>query len=643
MSEKINYPGPEFLHKKLSPIDWKDIDQSARRSKKRESKKLRNIVAERHGEEWKDALKQPDSSVQIQNYLDRFHDLVEEKDPQKKWTGKDVLKRYLHIVAVIKHKDVPESYFDSIRKRHRQEGHGDIEIPEEIRKNEINTLIDDQKNSLDGWVDYLVSDDAKYPDWLKYYTFRNIIQMGRYNKSEKKFTKREGKGTASPFPELNREALAIVLNDLEKQANNESIEFGYDIDEQTKQKYLQLLKKKKFPELYAFSVERFKPISKELLKNTNGKWIKYSRGSNPSNIVESLSKYGTGWCLRGEATAKRYLEKNNLYVFYSNDKNDQAKVPRVVIVEDIEGKINEVRGIKKEENLDSEIGDVVENKLKEFGTEGEKYKKRSADMKKVTQIEEKTKIKQELTKEELTFLYEIDNTIEGFGYEKDPRIQEIRDQRNIEQDMSIIFDFTEEQIAHDLQEINENTKAYVGQWNINVFNIIKNYPNIKHIYEQFPDKKIFLREFETNPTINSPQAAEKALKQNNIYFTGWAKDILKKTIFNKEPQHYNLVGFTVEQLGFPNGATTEKIYNKAKQLGLKLCSAEVGPQLRLQYQGKQWIYIAMEPIVDRDGNRGVFDLGLGWDGDRLELSVVGNAKPTFECVSDVEFVFSYAN
>lgn len=63
-------------------------------------------------------------------------------------------------------------------------------------------------------------------------------------------------------------------------------------------------------------------------------------------------------------------------------------------------------------------------------------------MKHVTKIENKIKEKQELTAGDLIFLYEIDSPIEGFGYEKYPRIQELRSQRNPEEDMPVVFGCT---------------------------------------------------------------------------------------------------------------------------------------------------------------------------------------------------------
>ena len=64
-------------------------------------------------------------------------------------------------------------------------------------------------------------------------------------------------------------------------------------------------------------------------------------------------------------------------------------------------------------------------------------------------------------------------------------------------------------------------------------------------------------------------------------------------------------------------ATITNIYKKALDLGLKLCPAEVGPQLRLQYidqpsfghYDSQWRTIAMEPIISSRGKLTVFRVG----------------------------------
>ncbi len=175
-----------------------------------------------------------------------------------------------------------------------------------------------------------------------------------------------------------------------------------------------------------------------------------------------------------------------------------------------------------------------------------------------------------------------------------------------------------EEIAYTHEEVNVHTKAYIGPWSVEIFQKIKAYSNIEHLYESFPDKKIFLQTIKTIPTLDSPPKAQEALDKENIYTSDWGKDILQKTEFSKESKEYDLVRFSVAQLGFPNGATTDEIYKKAEELGLELCPAEVGPLLRLQSKIKDWTLIAMEQVTDRGGGPNIFSLLS--DGDQLRLN-----------------------
>ena len=620
---------PNFLKQKYDLHNAPEVETAAKRAETRSGEKVPQNPADR-----------------IQNYLDRFKEIIDRENPSKRERGIDALKRLLHNKFVIKPEEIPAAYFDSIKRKHREEGHGDIEIPDDYRLELSRTVINDQKRSLDRWIDYLCSDEDKHDDWLKYYAFRSILKMGRYDKKKKSFTERYG-GTIAPFADLNREALAIVLGDVEKRENKESkFEFTkrHDIKPEIKEKYGQFLERKNFAGLYALTTEEFKPIPEELLKITEGKWVKYPRGSDHMPLVNSISDYGTGWCLRGEDMAERYLvrDKNDLYIYYSLDKENKPTIPRVVMVVNQNNQIAEVRGVAEGENLDPYIGDVVERKLSEseFEQEGKKYKNKSADMKFLTAIDKKAKAKEALTKDEIVFLYEIESSIEGFGYndERDPRIKEIIATRDPKEDASIIFDCQPEKIAWKSEDINKNTEAYVGPWNMEIFQTIRNYPNIKHLYESFPDKKIFLQTIETDPNIDSPAKAEEALRNRNIYLSDYGKDILHKTEFSQAKEDYDLVRFTVGQLGFPNGATTDEIYEKAQNLGLELCPAQVGPHLRLQYSGKEYFWIAMKQITDRAGDPHVFHLDN--DGGRLEL--LGDiAKPDDWWDGDDEFVFRF--
>ncbi len=114
----------------------------------------------------------------------------------------------------------------------------------------------------------------------------------------------------------------------------------------------------------------------------------------------------------------------------------------------------------------------------------------------------------------------------------------------------------------------------------------------------------------------------KAIKANGFKIGNWANDILGKPAFTVsfDEVEVELVKVTVGELGFKNGATRKEIYERAIELGLKLCPNEVGPALRLQYADQpldEWLLVAMEPIADSDGDLSVFEVVRGSDGSWL--------------------------
>lgn len=128
--------------------------------------------------------------------------------------------------------------------------------------------------------------------------------------------------------------------------------------------------------------------------------------------------------------------------------------------------------------------------------------------------------------------------------------------------------------------------------------------------------------FKTLKLGTGPKTADDfraALVASGMKIGDWANDILGKpefTVATKEAE-VDLVIVSVAELGFKKGATREKIYAKAKELGLDLCPAEVGPQLRLQYKDQslnEWLAIGMEPIRHSDGNLDLFNVERNGDG-----------------------------
>ena len=81
--------------------------------------------------------------------------------------------------------------------------------------------------------------------------------------------------------------------------------------------------------------------------------------------------------------------------------------------------------------------DVIEEKLKSL-SDREKYVDKLENMKKLRLIDQKTNNDVKLTKEELKFLYELEDKIMVFGWGKDPKVEEIKARRNPKKDLSRI-------------------------------------------------------------------------------------------------------------------------------------------------------------------------------------------------------------
>lgn len=578
-----------------------------------------------------------DPLARIQNYLNRFHEITDREDPKDREHGIDAIKRLFYRKYVIKPDEIPESYWENQKRIIRERGQGaDLEQVdfEELKRQNTEAVIADQKSSLDKWIDYLSSPDAPYSDGLKYFTLRSVLNMGEYDKEKKMYPQRS-KGTTKPFPDLNREALSYVLDTVEKKYKGQQVDLSV-LETQEKEQFERLLAGENFAKLYAFAIEKVTPADAKGLANNQGQWVKYNQGSDHMPLVASLQGHGTGWCTAGESTAATQLKGGDFYVYYSFDNEGIVKIPRAAIRME-EGHIAEVRGIASEQNLDSYIAPVVEEKLKEF-PDGDLYQKKVADMKHITAIEHKVQKGEALEPTDLVFLYEIDSPIQGFGYEKDPRIEEARSQRNPEEDMPVVFGCDRSQIARAASQINVGTRAYVGKLTPGIFDTLSEH-HIEHVYTSFPEGKIRRQAIEIGGKAKGQLQTE--LKQAGINVSSYVEDMLKSSDFTTlpKPQIYDTLRLRVSDLGLSDFSTTDQVYKRAEELGLELCPAEVGPNYRLKYADQplgEWFYIGMKQIADRRGNPHVFGLERFTDG--LWLSD-GFAGPGSGWDPGAEFVF----
>lgn len=536
-------------------------------------------------------------------FVSRLERIFLNLDPVKRARNIETLRPLIHNALVITRENVPEEYFELQRRVAREQGHGEITITHEMRERMINTVIEDQTKSLDAWIDYLTSDDAVYPAWFKFFAFHQITKLSQFDKERQAFKKRTPTTTA-PFPDIDREALAQVC-DLYVRAN----ENAALTDEQRQ------INTRKFPAAYAHFIEQSLHAQQERSDTIKGEWRRFHKGNmqDARILYESLQGRGTGWCTAGESTARKQVESGDFHVFYSNDTNGNPTQPRLAIR--MQGDdIGEVRGILPSQNVEPILQPVLDEKLAAFGAKAERFKKRSEDMRHLTEIEAAMNagtfdtLAAETKQRHLRFLYELDHKIEGFGYQRDPRIAELRARRNTERDMPIVFGCEPRQIARSKKEIRPDTKAYVGplfertlfaKTGLNI-NLLP--PSIEHIYTRFPEEPVLLKTI----TIGGRTREElRVALSASVYSVDAHASALMGTIELSPAQaQHQLVILSAPQLGFASGAHFRDICAAARKLGLDPAPAEVGAQLLLQpFRAPTrygWLFIGMKPIRDKD-------------------------------------------
>jgi len=427
-------------------------------------------------------------SSDIINYDDKPKDLKEKKERLEKYLDKlsrvqskamskeehvDTLKRLYYDKYVIKPENISDSYFKSLEKRYLDEGHGhhnlvnpDNEIDKELKEQHINVIIREQKDSLDVWLNYFLSPDSDYlPMWAKVWAFQGMLNIGNLNKEKDGYARRSNTAV-NPFVSLDSEILGKCVELVKETFDNKEVS-DKEIDK--------LVSSGSFQKLYGKLLANKKQLK---VTSDDGIWVKYhyeteeeankklQLGKEPEylKLYNSLQGYNTGWCTAGsKETAKNQIcggssyMGGDFYIYYTKDKNDEYKIPRIAIRMDKDS-IGEIRGVAAGQNIESNMEDILEEKLKEF-PDSKSYQKKVHDMKLLTEIYDNYK-NRELTKEELLFLYEINSEISGFGYKHDPRIDEIKKTRNKRKDLVYVLNCDKSEIGLTEEDLYKSQLKY---------------------------------------------------------------------------------------------------------------------------------------------------------------------------------------
>lgn len=232
----------------------------------------------------------------IKKYMERLEKIHEKVFSSNRESDRDLLKSFYYENYVIKEESISENYFHFLDKQYFDK-YG-THMDDETKQTHIENIIEDQKESLDVWIDYLSSKDAKdYPIWAKYWVFQGMLTIGAYDNKNQIYKKRT-KETVAPFIELNREVFAKCIDYIIKLVDDGRVE------------KIEQISSENFAKIYQVLLGKFKAITFDKT-GVDGKWIKYEQGDNYLPLYNSLQGYGTGWCTAGEDTCKKQIKNGD--------------------------------------------------------------------------------------------------------------------------------------------------------------------------------------------------------------------------------------------------------------------------------------------------------------------------------------------
>ena len=386
-------------------------------------------------------------------YLSRLDNMIEKHGDaieQKLWAASAEN-------VVMDYEDIPDAYWKQQEQILRDNGQG-RELSRHEKEILAEDLIEKQRESINTWSNYLGDKDCPYPTWFKVYAFDGVSKMGLINKETGEFEKRD-KTTVASFPTLNPEVLAKVYDRIN--------EF-YGVDKKAwlaqhpdDEKLVSLVKSANFPKLYAKELFKTKTIIKtpEKSEDIEGDWFTYQLGDE-KELAKAAE--GTGWCIANPNVAHNYLS-HGVYAGNENDwgedennpEEDNESNPKAKFIVfklkapnspdgystngvasirlDPDGKVAEVSGLNKGQALEDSLVQTVKEKVLSLPG-GKEFLQKFEDKQTLIRLDHKMQNGEDLTKEELSFLYELDRpiaTLDTYNV-NDPRITELRQKYDLE-------------------------------------------------------------------------------------------------------------------------------------------------------------------------------------------------------------------
>ena len=355
---------------------------------------------------------------------------------------------------IVKPENITDGYWRTQEQILRDNGQG-----RELSDQEKTILTEDiqkqQRESLESWSNYLGDKNSPYPLWFKVYAWDGMTKMGVFDK-EKGYFKKRDEHTVAPYPKLNPAVLAKtygVVADFYGIKDKER----YTENRERNEILEALAASGNFNKLYSKILlsEKAIPKTPEKTEDIQGEWVEYLPGDEEK--LASAAE-GTPWCVADPGTGRNYLEYGNyagdedddeddyddyryadddeyhdnqakfiLFHLYDPEKNMLSESACASIRLNPEGRVAEISGLNEGQALEDSLVPIVEEKVKTLPG-GEDFLEAFADKQELIRLDRKMQNDEDLTREELEFVYELNRPIKTLDTynDEDPRIFELK-------------------------------------------------------------------------------------------------------------------------------------------------------------------------------------------------------------------------
>ena len=384
------------------------------------------------------------------SYLSRIQKLI---DKHGNALEKRLWQKSINNDLLIKEESITEATWDSTRQEYRNNGYGSIELTDELKHEHFMEWRRLQKESLERWANYLGDEHSPYPIWFKVYAWDGMTKMGLYDKAKGQYQTRN-ESTVAPYPQPDAEILAKVFEVVNRYHGNNEKQF-YTEEGERNIELERIIQTGNFPKIFNAIQQDIAPIIEppERTEDVHGEWVEYQLGDE-DNLARAAS--GTGWCISSSSVGNHYLkygtygddDESSYYEDYDGEGNNKARFILFHLMDSETGKlarnacasirlnpngeVAEISGLKPGQALDDSLVPIVKEKVLSL-PDGERFLGAFEDKQKLIALDRKMTKGEDLSKEELEFIYGINREIKTLDtYNKyDPRIRELKKKYNI--------------------------------------------------------------------------------------------------------------------------------------------------------------------------------------------------------------------